>query len=235
MQKVAVFTLLVLISVSCAPKVKTNLTSKHASLQYDEEVLVLEKSDSLPVSAEVLGTVKIGDSGMSTKCNLSQVLAKAKEQARIAGGNSIRIIEHKSPDFMSSCHRIVAEVIRLDSESIKRITAEEQFVDPTMDYSVLHVYRPRGTGGLVSYNLYLGDSLICRVNNKSRQQIRINRTGSAELWAKTESKASIPIELVNGKQYYLRCSVAMGVMVGRPSFELVSEKIGKKEIAALKQ
>jgi hypothetical protein len=234
MKKALILPICIFLSLSCAPKVKTNLTSKHASLQYDEDVLVLEKSDSIPASAEILGTVKVGDSGMSTKCNLSQVLAKAKEQARIAGGNSIRIIEHKSPDFMSSCHRILAEVIRLDSESIERITVEDQFVDPTMDYSVLHVYRPRGTGGLVSYNLYLGDSLICRVTNKSRYQIRINKTGSTELWAKTESKASIPIELVNGKHYYLRCSVAMGVMVGRPSFELVSEKIGRKELATLR-
>ncbi|HEV7378784.1 MAG TPA: hypothetical protein VGN64_03270 [Dyadobacter sp.] len=234
MQKNLIVILLVFVVASCAPKVKTNLTSKHAALSYDEDVIVLEKLDSIPASSEILGTVKIGDAGMSTNCNFTQVIAKAKEQARIAGGNSIRIIEHKSPDFMSSCHRIVAEVIRLDTESLTRINSVDEFVDPTMDYSILHVYRPRGTGGLVSYNLYLDNSLICRVTNKSRQQIRVKQTGSAELWAKTESKASIPIRLVNGRQYYIRCSVAMGVMVGRPSFELVSEKIGKKEIAALR-
>jgi hypothetical protein len=234
MQKVLVGILLALCAVSCAPKVKTNLSSKHPSLHYDEEVIVLEKSDSLPASSEILGTVKVGDSGMSTKCNFTEVLAKAKEQARIAGGNSIRIVEHKSPDFMSSCHRIVAEVIRVDTESLKGMAAKDDVVDPTMDYSVLNVYRPRGTGGLVSYNLYLGDSLLCRVTSKSRHQIKIKKTGSAELWAKTESKASIPIQLVNGKQYYLRCSVAMGVMVGRPSFELVNAAIGKKEIATIR-
>src|SRR4051794_12160650 len=119
MQKTVLCFVFLSMALSCAPKIKTNITQKYPPLNYTDEVIVLEKSDSITSTSERLGTIKVGDAGMTTKCNYSQVLEKAKEQARIAGGNSIRIIEHKSPDFMSSCHRITVEVLRLDADLMK--------------------------------------------------------------------------------------------------------------------
>jgi hypothetical protein len=233
-KKIPVLLTLLLLAAACAPKIRTKVSQKYPPLDYREEVMVLELKDISPTEAEVLGTVKIGDSGMSTQCNYVQVLQKAKEEARKAGGNAIKVTEHKKPDFMSSCHRITAEVLRMDAGQLALMQTADERIDSTLDHAVLYVYRNGGTGALVGYNLYLGDSLICRVTNRFKQEIKINRTGATELWAKTESRAAVPIELKKGKSYYLRCSVGMGIMVGRPSLELVSSSAGSREYKTVK-
>lgn len=61
-----------------------------------------------------LGYVAVGDTGFSTDCSYETVVGKAKMEARKNGGNVIRIIKHTMPDIMSTCHRITAEVYRVD-------------------------------------------------------------------------------------------------------------------------
>ncbi len=113
-----------LILSSCAPKTTTSITKKYPPLDYREEVLVFGLQDDTPEDAELLGIVKIGDSGFSTNCDYDVVLNEAKMEARKTGGNAIKIIEHKPPSFMgSSCHRITVNVLRIanpvDPETVK--------------------------------------------------------------------------------------------------------------------
>jgi hypothetical protein len=49
------------------------------------------------------------------------------------------------------------------------------------------------------------------------------------LWAKTETREEIPINIELGREYYVRCSVRMGAFVGRPQLELVDPQFGKYE------
>ncbi|GGB83942.1 hypothetical protein [Dyadobacter sediminis] len=221
--------LLLLFAVACAPKVRTNITQKYEPLDYKEEVLVIELPDKAPESAESLGTIKIGDAGMSVQCSYSQVLGKAKEEARKAGGNAIRITAHKTPDFMSSCHRISAEVLRIDATVLAALKADNEEVEPGIDYAVLYVYRTGGAGIIINYNLSLGDSVICRVTNRFSQAIKIYKQGPTELSAKTEAKSVIPIDIQKGRSYYVRCSVIPGITIGRPGLELMSKKAGSRE------
>lgn len=230
----AVFAVLMVLMIACAPKVRTNLTQKYPSLDFDEEVVLLELADPVPPKAELVGTIKIGDSGMSSKCNYSQVVERAKEEARKAGGNVVKISEHKTPDFVSSCHRIKVEILRLDPTELKSIKAIDDEIDPSVDYATLYVYRNGGAGALISYNLNLGDSLLCRVTNRFKQEIRISKEGPVELWAKTEAKASLPLDIKKGKTYYIRCSVSMGIMVGHPSLEKMGKQAGKREYETIK-
>ncbi len=229
-------TLLLLASLSlgasCAPKIKTNISKKYAPLDYRQEVMVLEMDETTPADLEVLGTVKVGDAGVTTQCNYAQVLTRAKEEARKYGGNIIKITQHRLPDLMTTCHRIKAEVLRADAKELALLKTADEEIDSTLDHAVLYVYRGQGTGTLLSYNLYLGDSTICKVSNRFRQKIKVYKSGETELWAKTESKAAVPVHLEKGKSYYLRCSVAMGVMVGRPNLELVSNRTGSREFLA---
>lgn len=215
--------------VGCAPKIRTNIAQKYPPLDFHEEVWVIPNDTIGKNETEVLGTVKVGDAGMTTNCSYTVVMEKAKEEARKSGGNAIRVIEHKTPDFMSSCHRITAEVLRITASQIAGLKGSEMEVDSLIDHAVLYVYRTGGPGALVSYNLSMGDSVICRVTNKFRQKIEIRNEGTYELWAKTESKASVPIEFKKGRTYYLRCGIGMGVLVGRPTLDLVDRRSGQAE------
>ncbi len=228
------FVLLAVFS-ACSPTVSTTINKSYPELEYAQDVLVIGLDQEDPENAEVLGQVKIGDSGFSTNCNYDVVLGKAKLEARKIGGNAIRIVEHKSPSAMgSSCHRITATILNIDNiENFAAVSkAEDELLD--VDYAILNVYRYGGAGALVGYDLFLGDSVVCRVKNNFKTTIHLNKDGLNTLWAKTEAKEEVPINVIMGKTYYLRCSLGMGVFVGQPKMELVESYIGQSEFESFK-
>lgn len=86
----------------------------YAPLDYREEVRVFEIEEKIPSDAEKLGTIKVGDSGFSIKCNYATVIDKAKMESRKVGGNVLKITKHKRPDLWSSCHRITADIYKVE-------------------------------------------------------------------------------------------------------------------------
>ncbi len=213
---------------SCNPKVSTKMTRSLPPLDYKQEVVVIGLNQAEPEAAEVLGTVKIGETGFTTKCSYDIVIDKAKLEARKAGGNAIKIIEHKPPSaFGSSCHRITATILHI--ENIEKFAPEEEDTLLDVDYAILNVYRYGGTGAMVAYDLYLGDSVISRVRNNFKTTLHITKEGQNTLWAKTEAKSEVPIDIKMGRTYYLRCGISMGAFVGHPKLELVDNREGKLE------
>jgi hypothetical protein len=113
---------------------------------------------------------------------------------------------------------------------------DEETVSVGSDYALLHIYRlNRMAGVVISYDLHLGDTVICRVTNKYKETIKIKKEGLNTLWARTESKTELPVDIQFGKEYYIRCSLKMGVAVGRPNMELVNNATGRKEFQAVKK
>lgn len=219
--------------VSCSPRISTNISKSYPALDYKQEIVVLGIKDSAPQDAEQLGTVKIGDNGLGAKPGLDVVLEKAKLEARKAGGNVLKITQHR-PRLAAagSFHKITAAILKVEDPNAL-LEAQEEPVIPDADYAILNVYRYNGTGALVGYDLHLGDDVICRVKNNSKTTLKIKKDGLNTLWARTESKVEVPVNLKPGKTYYLRCGIGMGIMVGRPTLELVEGQIGKLEFQAL--
>jgi len=236
MKKLNGFLILIIVIVfsSCSPKITTSLTKKYPALDYQQDVVVFGIEQQVPDGSELIGQVKIGDSGMSANCGYDVVIDKAKLEARKAGGNAIKITEHTPPSIMgSSCHRIKANILMVKNFEALNIKEEEEILE-NVDYAILNVYRYSGTGSFVNYDLHLSDSVICRIKNNYKTTLHLKNDGLNTLWAQTESKAEVPIDLVHGKQYYLRCAVTMGAFVGRPKLELVDRKTGKIEFESLK-
>ncbi len=225
---------LLLTFVSCSPKISTSLTKSYPALDYQQEVAVIGLDQAEPNGSEVLGQVRIGDSGFSTNCGYEVALDKAKLEARKAGGNAIKIIEHQLPSaFGSSCHRITVKILKVDNIEQLLAKEEEPFLSDA-DYAVINVYRYSGVGPIISYDINLGDSVICRVKNNYKTSVRVKKDGLNTLWAKTESKSEVPVDIKIGHEYYLRCSVVMGAFIGRPKLELVDWKTGKTEFESFK-
>lgn len=219
------FTLL----MACSPKVKTNFLKTYQPLDYKQEVVVIGLKEQLSVDGEKLGSVKAGDSGMSVKCGYEEQLNHLKVEARRVGGNVLKITRHRLPNLMTtSCHRVEADVYRC--EDIKSLLdGRPKEVVEDVDYATLNIYRYAGSGSLVGYNLYLGDSLICRVKNNFKRSIKIQNMGEQVLWAKTEKKVELPITIEQGRNYYIKCDLTYGAMVGRPKMNIVPYHIGKSE------
>ena len=226
--------LVLFFATACSPKVSKTITKSYAPLDYKEDVLVLDLQTPVPVGADEMGTVKIGDTGFTNDCDWNTVIEKAKTEARKVGGNAIKITEHKPPNMGSSCHRITAVILRMENagEFASAIKATDEAAD--WDYALLHIYRSGGPGALVGYDVYLGNDVICRTKNKWKTTIQIRSFGLNTLWASTESKTEIPVNFEPGREYYIRCGMKMGVAVGRPTLELVDKNVGKSEFASIK-
>ena len=228
------FLLAVMILGSCAPSIHTQLIKKYPPLDYKEEITVISLEVPVPPDAEILGVVRINDSGFTTDCSYPVVLKKAKREARKAGGNAIKITDHRLPNLLgSSCHRISAQILKINNPGTM-ISYRDTSSIPGADYALLHIYRFGGVGLLVSYDLHLGDSVIFRVKDRSKVTLKIKKDGMNTIWAKTEAKAEIPINIKLGKEYYIRCSMSMGTFVEHPEIELVDERTGKYEYESFK-
>ena len=228
----------VLFLTSCSAKLTSSMQKTYAPLDYKEEVRVFGIDEQIPPNAEKLGTIKVGDSGFSMICDYATVLDKAKTESRKVGGNALKITKHKLPDFWSTCHRITADVLKVDDIENYMVGAEMADVDSALigaDYAIINVYRSSGQGALVSYDLYWGDLIICQVKSNFCESIKVYQDGLNSLWARTEAKSEIPINVEFGKIYYVRCSISMGVMVGRPKLEMVDNKTGKAEFNSIQQ
>ena len=213
---------------SCNPKITRNITNAYPALDNMQEVIVFDMEHTAPQEAEILGEVKIGDTGFTTNCSYEVVMNIAKQEARKVGGNGIKITKY-TPPFGSTCHRITAQVLRMENIEKFAPIEEEKEILPDVDYAILHVYRMGSKGALVNYDLHLGDSIICRVKNNFRTTLHIKRQGVHTLWARTEKKVELPINFELGKTYYIRCGISIGAFVGWPTIELMDKKMGKAE------
>ena len=220
----------------CSPKISSNLHSSHQPLTDDSEVAVLELNASFPENAEVLGQIKIGDSGFTTKNgSYHDVLKIAKDQARKVGGNVVKITEHKSPDLMSSIHRIKADILRVEDVSVLLDNDDDFSHSVHPDYAVIYFYRESGAGSLVTYDVHIGDTKVYRSRPQNKAEVKIYEDGEVEIWAKTEAKESFVLSVRKGADYYVRTGVTMGLLLGRPDLDVVSVESGKVEYESIKE
>lgn len=226
--------LLAFIFVGCSPKVVSSISTPYTPLSEDQEVLVLETYDELPTEAIILGTVKIGDTGFTASSNgtYDEVLRLAKEQARKAGGNAIKINQHQTPDFYSSVHRIFADILYIEDPS-SIVTTQESILSDHPDYAVLYFYRLSGMGPLINYDVSIDETKVFRAKINTKAEVKVYEEGDYEIWGRTEAKSSIPLHIVPGHDYYIRCSVTMGAFLGRPLIEQVSAAKGREQFSSI--
>ncbi len=106
--------LAVVLTASCSPRVVTNISQLLPPLNPDEPVRVVNNGSSPPSNGLYVGYVRVSDSGASIGCSYEQVVEMARLAALKSGGNLLYIDEHRWPDFVSTCHQIVASIYRVD-------------------------------------------------------------------------------------------------------------------------
>lgn len=106
---------------SCGPAVfLTTYIDRYKDVKLKEEVKVIYENQDFTGEHEVLAKIDVGDSGFTMKGSFEVVITRIKEETKKLGGNAIKILKHRRPDFISSCHRIEAYIIKLkDPKNIK--------------------------------------------------------------------------------------------------------------------
>lgn len=207
--------LLALILIGCSPRVTTNLQTSYDPLNEDEPVAVLGIDEPRPDNSVFLGTVSIGDTGFTMNGgSYDEVVSLAKERARQAGGNVLRITKHTAPDWVSSIHRIQAEILRAEGFYVADETIPETINPEHLDYAVICFFRE--SASMVNYDVYIGEDRVYRAKNYSAKEVRLYDFGKTEIWAKTEAKSSIVLDIVPGGEYYVYCGISTGILVGEP-------------------
>ena len=89
----------------------------------DCNIAVYFPGTPLNKSYEVIGSLVIGDAGLTVDCSQTTVLKQAREQGCKAGADAILINEVKEPDWISTCFRIRANMLIFTSTSGKILSA----------------------------------------------------------------------------------------------------------------
>ncbi len=238
MKKIATLLLFVVLGISCAPKIKSSLsTTNYAPLADDEAVFIVDVRGQFPENSAFVGDLKIGDSGFTTDCGYESVMENARNAARKAGSNFVKLIEIKKPNLGSTCYRIKAQLYRnLDQEALAVYKAEElsknrSRLPENAEYAIVHFYRPRQfAGSMIGYKIRMDeDSIIGRVRNGEKFAYKTSDFGKHTFWGLTEARDSVVIDVEKGQEYFIRCSLTVGVAVGRPELNLTANHIGVKE------
>lgn len=101
-------------------------------------------------------------------------------------------------------------------------------------YALIHLYRPGKMAGFaIGYDVRANDTVVYRARNSSRGDLRRTQAGPFQLSAKTEAREEMVLTVEPGREYYVRCTIGMGALVGRPHLMQVSAAEGRRELAGI--
>lgn len=96
------------------------------------------------------------------------------------------------------------------------------------------IYRPKKAYGLaIEYDLYVNDKFLTRLENGTYYEYELLGNQEVTFKAKTEVTETLRFQVEKGRTYYMKSGLKMGVVVGRPSLEIVSQTKALKEIKKL--
>ncbi|MEN8108478.1 MAG: hypothetical protein ABFS22_10785 [Pseudomonadota bacterium] len=104
--------------------------------------------------------------------------------------------------------------------------------------ALVYIYRPgKFMGGGVVFDVHAGsvadDTEIVALRSGGYYPY-FAPPGELQLWAKTESKTSLTLDLNAGDRRYVKGTVGVGFLVGRPKLTEVDEQTGAREIKECK-
>jgi len=102
------------------------------------------------------------------------------------------------------------------------------------DKGLVYIYRPSSfVGGGVSYDVKVGETPVTTLYNGGYYPY-LSAPGEVEFWAKTESRSAVTLDVKVGETYFVKGTVGVGLIVGRPHLTVVPNETGFQEIVECK-
>lgn len=122
--------------------------------------------------------------------------------------------------------------VKMDSAELSN--QAKQFSLPQNDKAGVYIYRDSTFGGALKKRVYINDNCIGTTapNVFFYEQVE----GNKEYKLSTQSEFSnndLFLKMENGKNYFIRQYIKMGVLVGGANLELIDEEEGKKAVSKL--
>jgi hypothetical protein len=96
--------------------------------------------------------------------------------------------------------------------------------------AVVYIYRPpKLVGSAISFTVNAGELPVITLSNGGYFPY-IAEPGRISFWAKTETTSFVIIDVAAGTEYFLKGTIGVGILVGRPQLEQVHPTLGRLEI-----
>lgn len=82
---------------------------------YTQNIVILNEQNDATINIDPIDEIKYKDNGFKIHCSYKDALNYLKQKANEKGANLIKITQHKFPDQWSTCHRISAELYKVDN------------------------------------------------------------------------------------------------------------------------
>jgi len=95
---------------------------------------------------------------------------------------------------------------------------------------LVYIYRPgKMMGAAVSYKVRANGVVITTLTPGGYYPY-ITKPGEVEFSAKTEATSSVTIDVKPGETHYIKGTIGVGFLVGRPHLVVVPPEVGEKEV-----
>lgn len=106
------------------------------------------------------------------------------------------------------------------------------------DKGLVYIYRSSSfKGAAVSYDVHVknkgNDKVVTNLKNGGYFPYFAD-AGENEVWAKTEAKSSVTLDVKPGQTYYVKGGIRMGFAIGRPELTMQPADVGAAEILECK-
>lgn len=223
--KVINILLLVFLSSSCR-------TAKENVYNYTNNgsFFIFKPQEKIPFDAVILSqNIKSKQNLFYDECGFENAMNDIKLKAVNIGGNAVRIIKYKATNGLGNGRfNITAEAIYI--KDIDFAFQKKQVTENGVDSncSQINIFRYKGAI-LDNFDLYLNDSIICRVKSNTNKRIKICKLGNYKITLKDRTD-SILINISEfGNEYYIRAGMNIGVLSNSPTLNLLNNELGKLE------
>lgn len=120
-------------------------------------------------------------------------------------------------------------IITVSSQSVAEKTPDME------NYATIYIYRPGSyEGALMGFDIHVTyadgtEEVLGRSKNKDKFEAKLTKEGKAEIWAKTEKKSSVTVNVKFGEKYYVKATVKTGIALNRPELTMVYPDQGAEE------
>ena len=207
----------------------------------DSTILVWPCGVPIPENCKEMGNIIINGNECPAGCTFQSALNLAKNKAKDLRGDVLRLNAIKDSKTENSCDELDATVYLSSSlihtgKIINRINDSVKKVRFGNDstYAIVYIYRPgKFAGSALKLNMYVNDSLLCKVKNNSMFEIKIKKEGKTTFSVEKQFYvASLELPVKFGHVYYIRCGVKFGP---KTTMELVDNRLGEFEYNSMQK
>ena len=189
--------IIVLFILGC--KSSKELSSDEITAYYNENITVLDLSESVPKNSKFIRTIEVKEVGRDRQDNFYRAIAKLKRLCEKEGANYIKITELRNDEFLPL--KLKVDILYIDQTNID---SQSKKNDKT---AVIYFYRPDqyyGSAGRFRIVNSKGEIVQDIKNNDKFKNVTSN-LGKVDFYSPKLGKNQISIELQSGQEYYVEC------------------------------